>query len=240
MPKKTEKDLLLRELSNIAKALGETFAPYCEVIISDLSSPDHVVVQVENSLSGREVGDAASLIGLARLTDPSFPDIMTNLADAFRDGRPVKSTSIGIRDSSGKYVAALYINIDISYIRSVATYLNELIKVNDDSQPLYQTVSKQTGTDFYAKIAEYAARRNREPRSLTTDEKRELVQQLEKDGDMQIRGAAEKIASVIGVTRTQIYYYLKNEPGQNGTGKSAPKRTKAKAKRPRRKAAAKS
>jgi len=95
------KELLLRELSKVAKALGATFAPYCEVIASDLTTPDHVVTQIENSMSGREVGDPASLIGLARIADPGFPDIMANFADAFRDGRPVKSTSIGIKDSSG-------------------------------------------------------------------------------------------------------------------------------------------
>lgn len=210
MPTISDKTLLLRELSNIAKALGETFAPYCEVIVSDLTTPEHVVVQIENSMSGREVGDPASLIGLARMTDPSFPGVMTNFADAFRDGRPVKSTSIGVKDKSGRYVAALYLNIDISYIRSITTYLNQLIKVDAEPASLYDVVARQRGTDVYSKVAAFAAARNREPRSLTTDEKRTLIQDLANQGELGRRGSAEKIASIIGVTRTQVYYYLRS------------------------------
>ncbi|HPE46746.1 MAG TPA: PAS domain-containing protein [Hyphomonas sp.] len=206
----SDKELLLRELSKIAAALGKTFAPYCEVIVSDLTDPDHVVTQIENSMSGREVGDPASLIGLARMADPEFPDIMTNFADAFRDGRPVKSTSIGLKDKSGRYVAALYLNIDISYIQSITTYLNQLIRTDDAPSSLYEAVSRtSTGADVYSKVATFAASRNREPRALTTDEKRELLRMLEDEGELDRRGAAEKIASILGVTRTQVYYYLR-------------------------------
>lgn len=208
--RRTEKELLLAELSKVATALGQTFAPFCEVILSDLTTPDHVIQQVENSLSGREVGDPASLIGLARLTDPTFPDILTNYADAFRDGRPVKSTSIGIRDSSGNYVAALYLNIDVSYIKSVVAYLNEMIKVEGDPNALYHLAAEQSSLDIHAKIARFAAQKNCEPRSLKPNERRELIKLLAEDGEFEIKGAAERIASIIGLKRTQIYYYLKD------------------------------
>lgn len=210
MSRLSDRKWFLRELSKIAKALGETFTPYCEVILSDLTDPEHVIIQIENSLSGREVGDAAAHVSLARIADPSFPDVVANFADAFRDGRPVKSTSIGIRDKSGAYFAALFVNIDISHIKAINTYLTELIKVNEPGDlTAYEIVARNKGTDLHSKVLRYAASRNRDPRALTTDEKREIVQQLAREGEFERRGSAEKIASIIGVTRSQVYYYLK-------------------------------
>ena len=66
----------------------------------------------------RRVGlPPATELGLARIASPDFPSIIANYANQFADGRPVKSASIGIKDSSGKYVAALCLNVDITLFR---------------------------------------------------------------------------------------------------------------------------
>jgi DNA-binding transcriptional ArsR family regulator len=40
-------------------------------------------------------------------------------------------------------------------------------------------------------------------------EKGEILQQLAAAGELERRGAAEKIAAIIGLSRSNIYYYLK-------------------------------
>jgi len=115
-------------------------------------------------------------------------------------------------------VAALCLNTDISYIRSVTTYLNQLIRTDDDPSDVYEKVSQHPVTDIYSRIANFAAARNREPRSLTTDDKRELLQELSQDGELDRRGAAVKIASILGVTRTQIYYCLRDKDDSKRKG----------------------
>ncbi len=48
---------------------------------------------------------------------PEFPNLISNYANQFADGRPAKSTSIGIKDEEGQYVAALCMNIDLTLFR---------------------------------------------------------------------------------------------------------------------------
>jgi predicted transcriptional regulator YheO len=208
MSKLSDRAWLMREASRITAALGETFAPLCEVVLHDLTVPEHSIVQIENNLSGRSVGDAATEIGLARIADADFPDVVANYANKFSDGRPVKCTSIGLKDKSGKYVAAICLNMDISYLHSVSAYLQELIRIKSEHAPLEENLGGRP-KDVVAKILAFAAARNREPRALTSREKGEILAQLAAAGELERRGAAEKIAAILGLSRSNIYYYLK-------------------------------
>lgn len=68
-----ENRLLLREGRKIVEALGKTLAPLVEVVLHDLTDPDHAVVAIANNLSGRQVGDAVTELGLARLRPTRLP-----------------------------------------------------------------------------------------------------------------------------------------------------------------------
>jgi predicted transcriptional regulator YheO len=204
----SDKQWLMREASKITSALGEMFAPICEVVLHDLTDPEHAIVQIENNLSGRSVGDSATELGLARIVDSNFPEVLANYANTFSDGRPAKSTSIGLKDKSGKYMAAICLNLDISYLKSVGAYLDELTRIKTTQQPVQEHLTRRTAgvTD---RILAFAARRNRDPRALTSDEKSEILRQLVDDGELERRGAAEAIAKTLGVSRSNIYYYIK-------------------------------
>src|SRR5688572_27112404 len=109
-----EQRLLLEQLKQVAEGLGATFAPFCEVVVHDLLDPKHAILAIHNNLSGREVGSPATELGLARILDPDFAQVIPNYANQFADGRQAKSTSIGIKDSSGQYIAALCMNLDLT------------------------------------------------------------------------------------------------------------------------------
>ena len=204
----SDKQWLMREASKITAALGEMFSPICEVVLHDLTDPEHAIVQIENNLSGRSVGDSATELGLARIVDPNFPEVLSNYANSFSDGRPVKSTSIGLKDKSGRYMAAICLNLDISYLKSVSAYLDELTRITSAAAPLDEHLTRRS-VDVSAKILAFSAKRNRDPRALTSDEKSEILRQLVDEGALERRGAAENIASVLGVSRSNIYYYIK-------------------------------
>ncbi|MFW1841297.1 PAS domain-containing protein, partial [Acinetobacter gyllenbergii] len=48
---------LLTQLDTIAKGLSETLSPFCEVVVHDLTNPEHAILSIHNNLSGRKVGD---------------------------------------------------------------------------------------------------------------------------------------------------------------------------------------
>ena len=111
MVKRTaEQRVLLDQIKQIADGLGQTLAPFCEVVVHDLLEPEQSILAIHNNLSGRAVGDPTTELGQARITDPDYPQVLANYANQFADGRQAKSTSIGIKDASGNYIAALCMN----------------------------------------------------------------------------------------------------------------------------------
>ncbi len=204
----SEKQVLLDQLKQIAQGLGETFAPFCEVVVHDLTDPSHAILAIHNNLSGRMEGDPATELGLARIADPKYPQVISNYANHFSDGRQAKSTSIGVKDSSGRYVAALCINVDLTLFRSLQSVVGQFLAV--DTETVCRESLDPAGADaIRARIDQFAARLATTPRSLKADEKRLLLQELKAAGLLEIRRAVETIAAHLGVSRAAVYGYVK-------------------------------
>src|ERR1700759_3095006 len=122
-PLHREQESLLKQVKQIADGLGQTFAPFCEVVVHDLRDPKHAILAIHNNLSGRSVGDPTTELGLARIADDDYPQLLANYPNQFADGRRAKSTSVGIRDSSGRYIAALCLNVDLNMFRGIQNVL---------------------------------------------------------------------------------------------------------------------
>ena len=208
MSTKSEHELILREAAKIVDALGQTLAPLCEVVLHNLTRPDNAIVKIENNLSGRSAGGPATELGLARIADPDFPDVLANYENRFSDGRPAKSTSIGLKDSEGNFVAAICLNMDVSYLRSIASYFQKISHTTPLEYGISETIAPARQPTLESEISAYATNCNKDPRSLTTDEKGELVSQLANKGYLERRGAADQIAQILGGSRSSIYYYL--------------------------------
>ncbi|MEU7414322.1 PAS domain-containing protein [Streptomyces sp. NPDC042638] len=201
---------LVREAEKIAVALGRMFPGLCEVVLHDLRNPDHAIRAIENNLSGRQVGDSATELGLARIADPEYPSVIQNYPNRFPDGRPAKSTSIGIKNAAGEYVAALCLNLDVSVLSPVTLTLSNLVATDTEhrDQPL-ETLRDRAARELRETVETRAAQRAATPRSLSREDKRALVRQLQRDGYFDSRDAAQTIADLLGVSRATVYNYAK-------------------------------
>ncbi|PQV54695.1 transcriptional regulator [Paraburkholderia sp. BL21I4N1] len=199
-----EQRALLDQISQIADGLAQTFAPFCEVVVHDLLDPKHAVLAIHNNLSGREAGHPATELGLARIADPDYPQVIANYANQFADGRPAKSTSIGIKDSSGQYVAALCMNIDLTLFRGLQSAVGQFVRV--DAGATTRESLDPAGADLIrARIDQFAARLATTPRALKTEDRRALLKELKESGIMEIRRAMEVTAQYLGVSRATVY-----------------------------------
>lgn len=201
---------LVRELEKVAVALGRMFPGLCEVVLHDLRDPRQAVRAIENNLSGRRVGDSATELGLARIADPRYPSVVQNYPNRFPDGRPAKSTSIGIRNSAGDYIAALCLNLDVSVLSPVTLALSQLVATDTGhpDEPL-ESLRHRNARALREAVEAGAAERGGTPRSLGRDGKRELVRQLHRDGWFDSRDAAQTIADLLGVSRATVYNYTR-------------------------------
>ncbi|MDH6546668.1 PAS domain-containing protein [Streptomyces sp. SAI-041] len=209
---------LIGEAEKIAVALGRMFPGLCEVVLHDLRDPRHAIRAIENNLSGRRVGDSATELGLARIADPDYPSVIQNYPNRFPDGRPAKSTSIGIKNQAGEYVAALCLNLDVSVLSPVTLALSNLVATDTDTdtdtdterreEPL-ETLRDRTARELRRTVEELAAERAATPRSLSREDKKALVRRLHRDGYFDSRDAAQTIADLLGVSRATVYNYSK-------------------------------
>jgi len=174
------------------------------VVLHDLTEPEHAILAIHNNLSGRSVGEPATELGLARAADPDFDQVIANYPNTFPDGRLAKSTSVGIKDSDGRYVAALCLNVDLTVFRSLNTMLTQFgsvdtaAAVNDTLQP--------TGADaIRLRIDDFAARHGTTPRALKADERRALMRELKDSGLSDVRRAMDIVAAYLNVSRATVY-----------------------------------
>ena len=207
-----ENQLLLREGEKIVDALGKTLAPLVEVVLHDLTQPQHAVVAIANNLSGRSVGDPATEIGLARMADPAFPEVLQNYPNHFPDGRPAKSTSIGLKNSQGDYVAAICLNVDVSMLNAVTASLTQLAQTSPTD--VRESLASPRLDVVRAMLERFSAGLNTTPRALRPAQRREAVRQLAEAGLMELKNAQAVVADILGVARSTVYTYLPTEGAQ--------------------------
>lgn len=195
---------LLDQLDQIARGVAETFAPFCEVVVHDLTDPDHAIVAIYNNLSQRQVGDPATELGLSRIADKDFPQVLASYANQFRDGRRVKSTSIGIRDARGDYVAALCINVNMTLFDNLQSAFDEFCRTGPHQAPI-ESLNPASAAALRAAIERFAAQRAKTPRSLDPSERKLLIRELEEGGFLDVRRAVETVSAQLGVSRSTVY-----------------------------------
>ncbi len=204
MSKTTEHQNLLAQLRQVADGLGKTLAPFCEVVLHDLSDPEHAILAIHNNLSGREVGEPATELGLARAADPAFEQVIANYPNTFPDGRLAKSTSIGIKDSDGQYIAALCLNVDLTVFRSLNTMLTQFGSV-DTAAAVKETMAPAGADAIRQRIDQFAARLGTTPRALKADERKALMRELKESGLSDVRRAMDIVAAYLNVSRATVY-----------------------------------
>ncbi len=202
-----QQDALIEQLRQIAEGLAATFAPFCEVVVHDLREPSHAVLAIHNNLSGRATSDPATELGLARIADSSYPQVVANYANQFPDGRPAKSTSIGIKDTEGRYVASLCMNVDLTLFRSMQNALEQFNAT--DASPVQESLDPANAEAIRRRIDQYAAALASSPPLLRADERRALMRELKAGGFLDVRRAMEIAALHLGISRATAYNDIK-------------------------------
>ncbi|EMX2289549.1 PAS domain-containing protein, partial [Yersinia enterocolitica] len=175
----------------------------------DLTQPEHAIAAISNNLSGREVGEPATELGLSRIADPNFPEVILNYPNQFPDGRPAKSTSIGLKNSKGEFIGALCLNMDISLFSAVSASLSQLTQTTPTE--IQESLASPRLEMLRTQLEQFAAAHNTTPRALNPAQRREIVRQLAQAGLMDLKNAQTVVANNLGVARSTVYTYLPTE-----------------------------
>lgn len=198
---------LLAQLDIIADGLSQTLKPFCEVVVHHLNGDQQGIHRIYNNLSSRTEGDPVTTLGEARISDNNYPSIIANYANTLPDGKPLKSTSIGIKNKQGEYIAALCLNVDISAFSTVQHMLAQFTAVGD-LQPK-EKLQPFNQDDLIEYMNQFSAAKGISVRGLSSQERKQLMSELKEQGFLEIRRSIDLIAKHLGVSRPTIYAYLK-------------------------------
>lgn len=200
-------------LATIAKGIAYHFGPNCEVLVHNLSKPSyrHTVAIIENGhVTGRKVGDDASEVVLEILRSKSASEHYNYILHT-TNGHIVKSSTVPIKDSSGKIIAVFCVNYDISDLVAANSVFSDFIAANPEEEEI-GTISPNIN-DMLDDLIREAHRMIGKPVSrMTKDDKVRAINYLDDKGALLIKKSSERIADFFGISKYTLYNYIKKQP----------------------------
>jgi predicted transcriptional regulator YheO len=121
------------------------------------------------------------------------------------DGRTIKSSTIILRDTSGRVLGALCVNIDITGLRLAVSSLAALAGLDDVATAPVTVFSDNVGEVIRAVMAQEEQRLGRALRYDTRPARLEIVRALDSRGVFSLAQAASEVARYLGVSRATVY-----------------------------------
>jgi len=202
---------ILKALEPVVEAIAKLFGDNCEVVLHSLEDLSKSVIKIENGhVTGRKIGSPITDLGIKilRSADTSQKNVVGSYFSKNRDGKMLKSVTALLRNSAGKPIGLLCINIDLSV---------SLIELLKNFTPTFN--NKQGGSPEYFMISveelvrksleEVISNVNKQRKIPLVDKNKLIVFELYKKGIFDIKGAIDLIAQEIGVSRYTIYNYIR-------------------------------
>ncbi|MTI80865.1 MAG: transcriptional regulator [Firmicutes bacterium] len=201
----------LQLLIPVAEGLVQTFGKSCEVAIHDLRVPENSLVFVAGTVTSRKIGAPVTNIVLESLRKygNSCQDLI-GYKNVTKDGRILKSSTIFVRDDDEKIIGCLCINYNISELIVHKNHMEQFMAFGEKFK------SCETSEFFASDITEVLenmieqviSKAGAPASSMQKDEKIDVVLELDSKGVFLIKGAVDKVAAMLGVSRYTIYNYL--------------------------------
>ena len=209
MEKETRNNLL----AQLAQGIAAQFGPRCEVAVHDLTRDlEGTILAIENGhVSGRKVGDGASKIVLEALRDPDRVQDQLGYRTQTSKGRILKSSSIYIRDETGRLVALLGINYDITEIVHAAGVLEQFAlapqregDTEGETEMIFSSVD-----DLLDRLIEKSREHVGKPVAMMSKEdKVRAIHYLEQKGAFLIKKAGDRVSAFYDISKYTLYNYL--------------------------------
>ncbi|TGV29955.1 transcriptional regulator [Mesorhizobium sp. M00.F.Ca.ET.186.01.1.1] len=199
----------LRRYIPIADAMAQTFGKNCEVVLHDLSSPQSSVIYTANNhVMGRAVGQSFNhLITQVLLSQKLQNDVVANYRTETEDGRTIKSTTALIRNADGEAIGAFCINIDIHPLVSTREFIEDFIRMDEEPLEREEVEVVQNVWEIVEQMINQMIS-EKDVEKIDKNEKMQIVQFMDKKGVFLIKGALEKVAAELKISKVTMYSYL--------------------------------
>lgn len=202
----------LKNLMSVAKGIYQTLGKDSEVIIHDLSHPESSIVFLAGELTDRDLGGPVTDLVLRTLRKNEHPEDILNYRNKTKDGRIFKSSTIFIEDENGDVIGCFCVNYDVTNLLLVQNIINDFCSIEEiqEGKSQHQERFASDITEILAAMIEEAKAQVDKPVPfMDKEDKLKVIKFLEQRGVFMIKGAVERVADDLGVSRYTIYNYLK-------------------------------
>lgn len=209
----------LKNLIPIAKGIADMFGDNCEVVLHDLRDLENSIIAIENGyLTGRKVGSPMTDLGLFFLKSNLFlvKDYVSNYQTKSRNGKKLKSTTIFIKNDNGKIIGLLCINYSICELENAKKEMEKICQIKTDIDNTINGIKNNVEENFIETVDELidtvfenaVQKIGKRIEIMGKEDKIKLLAELQKKGVFMVKGAIDKIAHKLGVSKPTIYSYL--------------------------------
>ncbi len=213
--------MVLQKFIPLVDFLGQAMGPNCEVVLHDLTDPEHSIIAIANgNISGRKVGGPTTDLVLKVMQEglEGGKAYITNYQARNVNNIICRSSSLFIRDESNRIVGVLCVNVDVSRFVEVKKLLDLLIGC--EPPQVQDRTDAETGGDVFenlhssvddvltAIIDGVLGKYEVSPDRMSVEEKMAVVKALSESGLFLLKGGVSELARRMQLSEPTIYRYL--------------------------------
>lgn len=216
-----ERDAVINALRPVVPMLAAMAGTHLEVVLHDVSRPEHSVVAIANGhISGRAVGSSVlegphgdkGFAAATRVisTRGAVHSVVDGYTTVTADGRTLKSASAIFRDASGVPFATLCLNADVSVFQATHAWLEQML------QPFRQAEAQAAASATAVAAAPPQMDALMQEiigdavplAKMSKEEKIQAVREMQRRGLFIVKGGVQRAAAALQVSRFTIYNYM--------------------------------
>lgn len=202
---------ILENYVAVANMIADTFGDHCEVILHDFSIPQNSVVYTRNNVvTNRQVGQSFTeyFVKEVLLSRKFRDDVSANYIMKGAQGQTIKSSTVLIRDDGGKVIGSLCVNLDITYMKDLMDQFISMMGIEEPTEETEKEVAVLPNIqEIVDDIIEHTIG-DQNMEELSRDQKIDLVRFMDDKGLFLIKGAADKVAERMNISKVTVYSYL--------------------------------
>lgn len=214
-------------LKRLVEMLAAQFGENSEIILHDLQRDyESSIVAIENNwITGRNVGDGGTNLGLEVLRNPpSANGDLYNYITKTSDGLLLRSSTIYFRDKEGTVIGSLCINTDITQAVKVQEQLKSYTMYPSQQPQVDEVFAKNVGELIDHLIEESKLIVSKPVAEMTMEDKIKVVRFLDEKGFFLITHAGDAACDYLDISKYTLYKYLGQIRDENEQEKEAVKK----------------
>lgn len=198
----------------LADFVSALLGPDSEIAVHDLSDPSASLKVIRNgNLSGRMVGAPATDLALRMAqvcAGEGQTDYLLNYRSKTREGASLRSSTLVIKDETGRVSAMFCVNSDDSRYQRALEAVQALLPADLSNELHQENLSDSVDDVGLGILLSVLGRYPVEAARLSAEEKAQAVAELDRRGLFSIRGFIGKAAQALDISEPTLYRYLKN------------------------------